>query len=148
MANTKAFQKILSFREREKNEAQIAYKQSVESFEDVATQLYNLLRKKEDVENKYNYYLETMGSVTNIATHYSYIERIKEKITRLETSVNEARHVMDAKQLKLTNAHIETKKYEKLIERKKLKLKEHELEQENKLMDETSIIQFLNNRDR
>lgn len=146
MVNTKTFKKILSLQEKEKNAAQMAYKESVDCFESVATQFYNLLRKKEEVEQKYHYYLENTGSVTAIATHHSYIENIKTKIATIQITVDKARNDMEQKQELLTEAHIELKKYEKLIERKQMKEKERELYEENKIMDETSVRQFLNSR--
>ncbi|MCT2534523.1 flagellar export protein FliJ [Aquibacillus koreensis] len=148
MASAETFQKILGLREREKNDAQMAYKDSVDSFEEFATQLYHLLRKKEKVEREYSLSLGSTSSVSTLTTHYTYIEKIKENIRQLEMSVKKARNNMEMKQKQLTATHIEVKKYEKLIERKEKKRIELQKAEETKLMDETSIMQFLNNRDR
>ncbi|HBJ02099.1 MAG TPA: flagellar biosynthesis chaperone FliJ, partial [Lysinibacillus sp.] len=43
------FENVLTIREQEKNETEMAYKESVRSFEEVATKLYDLLKKKEDL---------------------------------------------------------------------------------------------------
>lgn len=45
-AYTYRFEKVMTVREQEKNETEIAYKESVRVFEEVATKLYNLLKKK------------------------------------------------------------------------------------------------------
>ncbi|WP_186577471.1 flagellar export protein FliJ [Aquibacillus kalidii] len=148
MANVKTFQKILDYRQVQKNDAQMAYSQSVESFEAIATKLYNLLRKKEEIERQYQTYIENVGTVTTIATHYSYLEQLNKKILQLEVTVNKARNEMDIKQLALTDAHIEVKKFEKLIEQKKQKQVQLELIEDNKVMDETSVRQFLFHKDR
>ena len=43
------FEKVLTFREQEKTETEVEFKDSVEAFETVATKLYDLLKKKEDI---------------------------------------------------------------------------------------------------
>lgn len=43
---TYRFEKILTIREQEKQETEIAYKESVRDFEEVATRLYEALKKK------------------------------------------------------------------------------------------------------
>lgn len=43
---TYRFEKLLTIREQEKQQTEMAYKESVRSFEKVATQLYELLKKK------------------------------------------------------------------------------------------------------
>lgn len=40
------FAKVLTIREQEKSETELAYKESVSAFEKVATELYNLLKKE------------------------------------------------------------------------------------------------------
>lgn len=43
---TYRFEKILVVREQEKNESEMAFKESVQVFEEIATKLYDLLKKK------------------------------------------------------------------------------------------------------
>ncbi|SDB88648.1 flagellar FliJ protein [Pelagirhabdus alkalitolerans] len=148
MASINAFNKILDHQEREKNIAHKDYQHSVEEFETVAEQLYQLLQKKEQVEQEYNYYLKSSGTVTTLATHYAFIEQIKKKIDNVQVEVNKKRSIMDRKQQKLTKAHIEVKKFEKIIDHKI----EHEHEKlkyhENKEMDEISSRQYFNRGNR
>ncbi|GGM21396.1 hypothetical protein GCM10011351_04070 [Paraliobacillus quinghaiensis] len=148
MTNIKAFQKILSHQERIKNEAQINYQEAMNDFEVVATKLYQLLRKKEEVEKQYDYYLQSSGTVTTLATHYAYIDEIKKKIQQVELEVNQKRAVMEKRQAILTESHIEVKKFEKIIEKKNNQAKIMEVYNEKMQMDETSLRQFLMNEDR
>ncbi|WP_112180844.1 MULTISPECIES: flagellar export protein FliJ [Paraliobacillus] len=148
MTNIKAFQKILSHQERLKNEAQINYQEAMNNFETVATKLYQLLQKKEEVEKQYAYYLKSSGTVTTLATHYAYIDEIKKKIQQVELEVSKKRVIMEKKQVLLTQSHIEVKKFEIIIEKKNEKEKLREIYTENQQMDETSLRQFLANEDR
>ncbi|CQR47698.1 Flagellar FliJ protein [Paraliobacillus sp. PM-2] len=145
MAGIQAFQKILFHQERLKKTAQMEYRQSVDQFETIATRLYQLLKKKEEVEVQYNYYLQSTGTVTTLATHHAYIDEIKNKINEMQVQVNQARTQMEEKQANLTNAHIEVKKFEKIIEKKQLDEKNIALYKEAKQLDETSMRQFLMN---
>ena len=45
------FEKIMTVKEREKDEALSVYNESVKRFEDAAEKLYELLKQKEDLEN-------------------------------------------------------------------------------------------------
>lgn len=147
MTTIRAFHKILSHQERLKNQAQANYQEAVNSFEQVATKLYALLQKKERVETEYNYYLEASGTVTTLATHYAYIEQIKKQIEAVQVEVNRERFNMEKKQEKLTEAHVEVKKFEKIIEKKKSNIIALEVYQESQAMDEVSNRQYFS-RDR
>src|SRR5699024_1515529 len=121
MASIQAFTKILNHQDLLKSQALIAHQQAMNEFEVSAEKLYLLLKKKEEVEKEYNYYLSSSGTVTTLATHYAFIEQINQKIKQVQIEVNQKRAVMDKKQEKLTEAHVEVKKYEKIIEKKYLK---------------------------
>lgn len=148
MTSIRAFHKILLHQENKKNEAHLAYKESVQSFEVVAEKLYQLLKKKEIVEKSYNDYLETNGTVTNLATHYAYIEQIKREIMTVQTEVNQKRSVMEHKQAKLTEEHVEVKKFESIIDKKQEQIKEKQKYIENQVMDEASNRQYFNHGNR
>ncbi|SDJ72419.1 flagellar export protein FliJ [Sediminibacillus albus] len=147
MASPKTFEKLLDVREKEKQEAQKAYKQSVEDFEVVASDMYHLLKQKEDAEQAYHNDIHRSATVTTLSSHFSYIEKLKQKINQLQVSVNQARNLMDDRQGKLTDAYIEAKKFEKMIEVKKAKLHAAIKSEEDKQMDEISVTQFINNRE-
>ncbi|UFU01025.1 flagellar export protein FliJ [Radiobacillus kanasensis] len=142
MAVIQTFEKILNVREREKKEAQKAYKQSVDSFEEIATKLYELLRKKEEAESNYQTQLEKAVSIDALSSHSTYMEKLQKAIHEVQYSVNQARENMEVFQGKLTDAHIEVKKFEKMIESKKQKLSDQLKLQENSFMDEISLQQY------
>ncbi|WP_226034946.1 flagellar export protein FliJ [Aquibacillus saliphilus] len=148
MVEPDTFQKILIVREKEKKQVQKDYKIAVDSFEDIASRLYTMLKKKEEAENSYRQLLGNSGQITSLTTHYSFLEKIKLNIRQLETSVNKARTNMENTQSKLTAAHIEVKRFEKLIEQKRWKQLEKEKKEDTMLMDELSVRQFSYNRDR
>src|SRR5699024_1739111 len=104
MAETFVLSKILLVREKEKDEAQKAYFHSREFFEEIATRLYTLLRKKEDAEESYENYIQTTTPLDRIKEQIAYIEKLNKQILSLQSDVQEARNEMERKQTKLTNA--------------------------------------------
>lgn len=140
--------KILDVRENEKKVAQKIYSQSQEQFELVATSLYTLLKKKEDAEEAYDKCIQANVAIDQLQQISYFIETIEEEILDLQFKVNRARNDMELKQSKLTDAHIEVKKFEKLIE---LRAKEkHELQSrvDKAFMDEISLNQYMSNKNR
>lgn len=149
MATLETFHKIKGLRNREKNEFQKEYQQAVKSFEEHATLLYEALKEKEIAESTFEQQLakQRMQAATFIE-HQQYIERLEKRIESLQPTVNEARKVMLETQSNLTEAHVEVKKFEKLIERKQQKQQKILNDEEAKQMDELSIKQYLTFRNR
>lgn len=143
MAETASFTKILRIREKEKNDAQKAYYQSLEFFEEMATKLYHLLRKKEVAEKSYEEYLEGITSIDVIKEQSAYIEILNNQIMSLQLEVQKARTDMDSKQIKLSAAHTEVKKFEKIIEFRKRSQMEKEQKLDMQFMDEIAVQQFI-----
>lgn len=136
------FDKVLSFREQEKTETEIEYKKAVESFEKVATELYELLKKKEDVSEAHQEKMK-QGFLINEVHHYvRFIDTLEKRIANLQMTVVKARSKMKWFEEKLLERSIEVKKFEKMKE----KDQEHyqaELEQvEASLLDELSTMKF------
>lgn len=148
MAETVVLSKILNVREKEKNEAQKAYHQAMDFFEKVANQLYTLLKKKEAAEESYETYIHTTVSLDRIREQLAYIERLNNQIMQLQQDVQKARSEMESRQLKLTDAHVEVKKYEKIIEFRKKSEEEIFKKAEKMSMDEISIQQYLSHKNR
>ncbi|WP_138414833.1 flagellar export protein FliJ [Aquibacillus sediminis] len=146
MADIETFQKLLVVRERDKNLAKKNYQQSVQFFENLASELYQLLKNKEDAEKEYQQQLANTSSVTMLSHYSLYIQRIKTKIGELQSSVNQARQEMNDKQQQLTEAHIEVKKFEKIIEKKRQTATFKQKHEENKFMDEITVTQFINSK--
>ncbi|MBM7598594.1 flagellar FliJ protein [Virgibacillus halotolerans] len=143
MAETFVLSKILNVRENEKKNAEREYHYSMKLFEEIAEQFYHLLRKKEDAEASYENYVHTTTPIDIIREQISYIETLNKRILKLQSEVQEARIKMESKQIKLTDAHVEVKKFENMIEGRNQKKAEHLKKEENALMDEVSIQQYL-----
>ena len=143
MSQIKTLAKVLEVREQEKKDAQLEHHQSIEVFEHIATRLYELLKKKESAESSYERFMHETTPIDQIRDQVQFIEILNKQIIALQKKVTEARTNMEQKQLKLTDAHVEVKKYEKVIELRE----EKELKVARKLdqafMDEISTQQFL-----
>lgn len=143
MSQVASLEKVLNLRENEKKQAQLDHSESVDFFEKVATQLYNLLKQKETLEQSLEQSLQKKMTITEIKHQSAYIETLKKQIIELQTDVNEARRIMNKKEQHLTKSHIEVKKIEKILENRRIEIKEKEKKEEIKKMDELSIRQYL-----
>ncbi|WP_075980926.1 flagellar export protein FliJ [Bacillus massilinigeriensis] len=139
------FEKILSIREREKEEALSVYNDSVKKFEEVAEKLYSLLKRKEDLENYQSSRLKDGLSIQEIRHHQLFISNIEKSIEYYQKMVINARNRMNFYQEKLMEKNIEVKKYEKMKEKDLLLFVNEMKASENKQMDDISI-QFYMNR--
>lgn len=139
-----ALTKILNVRENEKKIAEKDYSKSVQAFETVATELYSLLKKKEDAEEAYEKCIQSNVAIDQLMQISNYIESINDEIIEVQQKVNQARNDMEIKQVELTDAHIEVKKFEKLIEFRVKEKRERQNKVEKAFMDEISLNQFMN----
>lgn len=138
--------KILIVREKEKKEAQKAFSLAQSFFEKTATRLYTLLWRKEDAEESYERFIQTPTSLDRIKEQAAYIEKLNKQILTLQHEVEEARNEMNRRQSKLTSAHVEVKKFEKIIEDRKKKHAETIRKKEDESMDEISIQRYITPR--
>src|SRR5699024_1236946 len=120
-----------------------SYKQSMAFIEHIATRMNTLLKRKETAERSFESDMQDIIPIEKIKEQVAYIEELNKQIINLQTEVNKARNEMDAKQSKLTDAHIEVKKFEKLIARRKQVKKAVLQKYENEAMNEISIQQYL-----
>lgn len=146
MSQTLALTKVLQVREKEKKDAQIAHHQSMEVFEEIATKLYTLLKKKESAEDSYEQYIKETTPIEVIQQQMNYIETLSKQILQMQKNVNEARKQMEIKQAQLTGAHVEVKKFQKVIELRENEQKMMQKKAEQSLMDEISAQQYLNRK--
>ena len=144
MAQTAVLHKILNVREQEKKDAQLEQSQAIDHFEKVAKKLYYTLKTKEDAEVGLNRYIKSESTINKIKEQSLYIDMLNKKITTLQKQVQDARQEMELKQAKLTEAHKEVKKIEKMIEKREQTKQELEKKAEMLEMDELSIRQFMN----
>lgn len=137
------FEKILTIKEKEKNDAFSGYNEALKKFEEAAEKLYKLLKKKEDL---LQFHQEKLGkglSVQEIRHHQLFMDNLEKIIDHYQKTVIEARYKMTLQQEKLMEKNIEVKKYEKIRERDFLRFMDGLKSLENKNMDEISIQQFL-----
>lgn len=136
------FEKVLNFREQEKTDTEMEFKKSIESFEAVANELYEVLKKKEEATEKHQLKLAAGFCITEIHQFAHFIDSLEKRIDTLQQSVIKARSKMNWYEEKLLEKSIEVKKYEKMRE----KDKEHyrtEMEQtEATMLDELSTLKF------
>lgn len=146
MQQTEMLSKILNIREQEKKDAQIAHHTSMTFFDRVASKLSTLTNEKAKAEKAYQEYLAEMTTIEKIREQTAYIEKINMQIVTMQAEAKKAREKMEAKQAILTDAHIEVKKFEKIIdnrEHEQLQLAERA---EQMMMDEISTKQYLSQR--
>ncbi|WP_428908662.1 flagellar export protein FliJ [Niallia sp. Krafla_26] len=136
-------EKIMKLKEREKDEAQSVYNDSVKKFEEAAEKLYQTLKKKEDLEIYQSSKLEQGLPVQEIRHHQSFIVNLQKTIDHYQKIVMNARNQMLFYQEKLMNKNIEVKKYEILKEKDKLVYLEEMKQMEAKQMDDISIQQYM-----
>lgn len=143
MNNIDSLLKIHQIRENEKQKAQIAHTKSVEFFEELAEQLYILLKKKEELERELSLTGSQAITIGEIQSKSTYLDRLIEKAFLLQNEVNNARSIMEEARTNLTDAHIEVRKIEKMIELRKEEMQIQLNKVENNLMDEISIQQYM-----
>lgn len=138
------FNKILAVKEREKDEAVNVYQDSVRKFEEVAEKLYELLKRKEDLEEYQSERLHGGLSIQEIRHHQQFIGNIEKMIEHYQKMVVNARNRMLLFQEKLLEKNIEVKKYEKIREKDYLQFTEDVKIIEGKQMDDISIQMYMN----
>ena len=138
------FDKILSLKSREVDEAQVVYQDSVKKFEEAADRLYHLLKKKEDLESFQSDRLLGGLPVQEIRHHQQFIGNLEKSIAHYQKVVMNARNIMNYQQVQLMEKNIEVKKYETIKEKVHLQFLADEKYTESRLMDEVSIQQYMN----
>lgn len=146
MAGTAALSKVLHVRENEKAKAQKAYQKSIDIFEEVATELYELLRKKETAESSYEECLQRSAPIDKIREQAMYIENLNRQILNLQRDVREARSDMELKHNRLSDAYVEVKKFEKIIEHRQKETAAMIEKNEKDTMDDISIRQYMSQK--
>ncbi|PFA67882.1 flagellar export protein FliJ [Bacillus sp. AFS015802] len=137
------FQRILSLKEKEKDEVQEMYRSSIEKFETVAEKLYELLKKKETLELHQETKLQGGLSVQDIRHHQQFITNLEKTISYYQDLVIQARNRMNWYEEKLVDMNVEVKKYEKMKERDFGRFLQNIQFNENKQLDEVSVVQYM-----
>lgn len=137
------FARVLALKEREKDEALSSYQEAVKKFEEVAQKLYELLKKKEDLEAFQAAGLQKGLSIIDIRHQQQFIGNMEKTIEYYQRMVINARNRMNLHQDKLMEKNIEVKKYEKIREKDFEQFKREFNAHENKEMDDISIQHYV-----
>ncbi|GEL06657.1 flagellar export protein FliJ [Salisediminibacterium halotolerans] len=138
-----SLQKVLDVRDREKNEAEKSYHEAVEAFEQTATKLYEMLKRREELEHEKTRQLTEGLSIAGIQMTEQTLAYLQKEIARLEKETNQKRSKMQEKQKYLTVKTVDLKKYEKMKELKHEAFLAAEKSEEMKFLDEISVQQFV-----
>ncbi|RSK27029.1 flagellar biosynthesis chaperone FliJ [Bacillus sp. HMF5848] len=142
------FNKVLAIKETEKEQVVIEYNTAIAHFEKVAERLYELLKRKEDLEDEQQQFLQTGVSIQHMRQQQQFIYNLERIIAHQQKLVMKARQALQEKQAQLISKNIEVKKYE-VIKQKDFEIYIQENKAiDNKLMDELSLQQYLKQESR
>lgn len=142
------FDRVLTVKEREKKEAEDRYRESIESFEGIAQKLYQLLKKKELMESSQAEHIQTGIAVQTLRHGQQFLINIEKSIEYQQKLVMEARNSMHWHEQRLLDRNIEVRKYEKIKEKDRVHFISEQNERDNQQMNELSMTQFMNRRNR
>lgn len=138
------FAKVLTVREQEKSETEIAYKESVNTFEQVATELYNLLKKRESTLDTQNDLLSNGLSIDGIHHYSNFLGSLQKRIEVVQKEVIQARSKMNWYEEKLLEKSLEVRKFEKMKEKDFESFQQEQYRLEAIVLDEISSLKFQN----
>lgn len=136
------FDQILTIRDQEKSELEISYKEAVHTFEEAATTLYELLKKKEDTITEQENQMKSGSSILEIHRYASFITGLEKSIELFQDKVAAARTKMNWHEERLLEKSIEVKKYEKMKEKDKRLFLEEQQRLESIRLDELASVRF------
>ncbi|MEW9501304.1 flagellar export protein FliJ [Jeotgalibacillus marinus] len=148
MAYQFRFDRVLTVKEREKKEAEDRYRESIESFEGLAQKLYQLLKKKELMEDAQAVNIQSGIAVMSLRHGQQFLLNIEKSISYQQKLVMEARTTMQWHEQRLMDRNIEVRKYEKIKEKDHHFHLAHQNELDSQQMNELSMTQFMNRRNR
>ncbi|PWA13505.1 flagellar export protein FliJ [Pueribacillus theae] len=132
--------KVLTIKEKEKNLSELEYADARQQFEKAARRLYELLKKKEDLEKQYEQKMQ-VGVMADSLLQYSYhLQTLQTSITQEQLNVNRAKFLMEGKHQKIIQKSVEVKKYNRLKEKHFAHFKNQLKKDESKQLDELSLI--------
>ncbi|PRO65229.1 flagellar export protein FliJ [Alkalicoccus urumqiensis] len=138
-----SLQKVLELKDREKNVAATAYNEAAASFESCATELYDHLRKKEELENGSIPQNGGTISIMEMQQRQKQLDFLKERIQDLQVKTQKARRDMTDKERFLQMKAVDVKKYERMKVKEQEKASSLEKHLEQKFLDEISVQQYV-----
>ncbi|PID02785.1 flagellar export protein FliJ [Sporosarcina sp. P2] len=141
------FDKVLNLREQERDETEMAYKEAIEEFEKIATQLYDQMKKKETVLEEQQQRMTTGFSIDDLHSYSRFINTLDLTIDHIQQEVMKSRSKMNWYESQLLEKNIEVKKFEKM---KKIGKEQYDAEMEHieiNRIDELSTMKFRSRED-
>ncbi|PIC58791.1 flagellar export protein FliJ [Sporosarcina sp. P12(2017)] len=141
------FDKVLNLREQERDETEMAYKEAIEEFEKIATQLYDQMKKKENVLEEQQQRMTTGFSIDDLHSYSRFINTLDLSIDHIQQEVMKSRSKMNWYESQLLEKNIEVKKFEKM---KEIGKQQHNVEMEHvetNRIDELSTMKFRSRED-
>ncbi|ARF15319.1 flagellar export protein FliJ [Sporosarcina ureae] len=142
------FDKVLNLREQERDETEMAYKEAIEEFEKIATQLYDQMKKKENILEEQQQRMTTGFSIDDLHSYSRFINTLDLSIDHIQQEVMKSRSKMNWYESQLLEKNIEVKKFEKM---KEIGKQQHNVEMEHvetNRIDELSTMKFRSREDR
>lgn len=136
------FENVLTYRELEKTETEIDYQSAMRAFEAVATQLYDLLKKKETTIAEQQEQMSEGSAVVEIHHYMRFIDSLEKQIGKLQQDVIKARSKMQWFEQKLLERTMEVRKFEKMKEKDQEKYRDELEIKEAQRLDELSTMTF------
>ena len=136
------FENVLTFRELEKTETETEYKESVDAFEVIATELYELLKKKEETLEEQQERMSRGFSIDGIHHYARFIGSLERKIEEVQQKVMQARSKMHWYEDKLLERTLEVRKFEKMKEKDREQYDVETEYREAQNLDELSTMTF------
>lgn len=136
------FEQVLNLREQEKNETEMAYKEAIRQFEEVARELYDQLKKKETVLEEQQQRMATGFSIDDLHHYSRFVASLDKKIDVMQQEVIKSRSKMNWYENQLLEKNIEVKKYEKMKEKGQQQYKAEMEQLEANRIDELATMKF------
>ncbi|ARJ40034.1 flagellar export protein FliJ [Sporosarcina sp. P21c] len=141
------FDKVLNLREQERDETEMAYKEAIEEFEKIATQLYDQMKKKENVLEEQQQRMTTGFSIDDLHSYSRFINTLDLTIDHIQQEVMKSRSKMNWYESQLLEKNIEVKKFEKMKEIGKEQYNAEMEHVETNRIDELSTMKFRSRED-
>lgn len=142
------FEKVLTLREQQRDETEMAYKEAIQQFEEVAKQLYEQMKKKENTIEEQHRRMESGFSIDDLHNYARYIDALDKKIDVIQQKVINSRSKMQWYEEQLLEKNIEVKKFEKMKELSKQRFDAEMEHKEANQIDELSTMKFRSKEDR
>lgn len=128
--------KVLAIREKEKNLSELEYADAQKQFERAAWKLYELLKKKENLEAQYSDKMQAGVTVNVLRQYHDHLESLQGLIIQEQLNVNRAKFEMERKQEVIVQKSVEVKKYTSLKDKHYAAYTKQLKQDENKQLDE------------